>query len=587
MTSISNSMVFSTSLIIISTSSSVIQKWLIYSQHGYILGEFILSKDDMTIMIISFNNNNRNSTVGAMIPCSFSVILLLISSIFSSYFSIGSAFAQVFANTGPRPNDNNTGASAAAASPTPADNANQAEYLSYATQGANLFKSGNYQGALTAFDNAIAIDPNHYTSWNNRGLVLDKLGRNNDAIASFNKAISLNDTTASIWGSLGTSLYKMGRYSEAITAYDKAISLDPNNTAYQQNKDITLKSLATQPKLSSSNQANKSPSTNALTQSAVNLTAPNGNMTSSNSVLGSSTPSNQQTNNVKASQYSFVREWYSGNPRQFIDLGYIAVDSSGNVYVTQIGVNEKVQKFDSSGNFITEWGSAGHGDGQFSAVAGIAVDSSGNVYVVDSSGFKGNGNRIEKFDSSGNFITKWGTTGHGDGQFKSPLGIAVDSSGNVYVADRGNHRIQKFDSSGNFITKWGSYGLADGQFQNPYAVGVDSSGNVYVNDFVLGKIQKFDSSGNFITEWGSVGTGDGQMRGVYSIAVDSSGNVYVADSKNGRIQKFDSSGNFITKWGSGYYQPHTSPGYLAVGSSGNVYVTEFANKRITVFAPSG
>ena len=82
---------------------------------------------------------------------------------------------------------------------------------------------------------------------------------------------------------------------------------------------------------------------------------------------------------------------------------------------------------------------------------GVAVDSSGNVYVADSAN-----NRIQKFNSSGYFITKWGSLGSGDGQFFSPGGVAVDSSGNVYVADSMNARIQKFDIAGNFITKWGS-----------------------------------------------------------------------------------------------------------------------------------
>ena len=86
----------------------------------------------------------------------------------------------------------------------------------------------------------------------------------------------------------------------------------------------------------------------------------------------------------------------------------------------------------------------------FSNPSGVAVDSSGNVYVADT----GN-NRIQKFDSSGGFIAKWGSSGSGDGQFSYPSGVAVDSSGNVYVADTSNQRIQKFNSSGGFITKWG------------------------------------------------------------------------------------------------------------------------------------
>ena len=80
------------------------------------------------------------------------------------------------------------------------------------------------------------------------------------------------------------------------------------------------------------------------------------------------------------------------------------------------------------------------------------------------------------------FVRTWGSEGTGDGQFKYPEGIAIDSSGNVYVADNGNNRIQKFDSNGKFITKWGSDGTGDGQFDVPDGIAIDSSGNVYVVD---------------------------------------------------------------------------------------------------------
>ena len=79
-----------------------------------------------------------------------------------------------------------------------------------------------------------------------------------------------------------------------------------------------------------------------------------------------------------------------------------------------------------------------------------------------------------------------------DGYFNDPAGVAVDSSGNVYVADKDNHRIQKFDNNGNFITKWGSNGwTGNGQFQYPEDVAVDSSLNVYVADTYNHRIQKF------------------------------------------------------------------------------------------------
>jgi len=89
------------------------------------------------------------------------------------------------------------------------------------------------------------------------------------------------------------------------------------------------------------------------------------------------------------------------------------------------------------------------------------------------------------------FVTKWGSQGSGDGQFNWPEGVAVDSSGYVYVADEWNNRIQKFTSSGGFVTKWGNYGSGDGQFYKPRGVAVDSSGYVYVADTENHRIQKF------------------------------------------------------------------------------------------------
>lgn len=114
----------------------------------------------------------------------------------------------------------------------------------------------------------------------------------------------------------------------------------------------------------------------------------------------------------------------------------------------------------------------------------------------------------------------------------------MDPSGNVYVTDTDNNRIQKFSSSGTFITKWGSYGTGDGQFDTPSGVAVDASGNVYITDYYNNRIQKFSSGGTFITKWGSKGTGDGQFYYPQGVTVDSSGNVYVADSGNYCVHKF-------------------------------------------------
>ena len=277
--------------------------------------------------------------------------------------------------------------------------------------------------------------------------------------------------------------------------------------------------------------------------------------------------------------YHFVREWGSigTGDGQFDNPNGIATDSSGNVYVTDL-YNDRIQKFDSNGNFITKWNINYANRG----IGGIAIDSSGNVYITNSAN-----NNIQKFDSNGNFITEWGSIGYEDGQFAGATDVALDSSGNVYVIDAGGKgRIQKFDSNGNFITKWnttpkeGDIGLG--------GIDVDIHGYVYVFQISPSNnnIQKFDSNGNFITEWGSQGTGDGQFSEQSSIATDSSGNVYVADSGNNRIQKFDSNGNFITKWNSNDTHGEQPAFYsIAVGQFNNIYITDWNKDRILVFAP--
>lgn len=321
----------------------------------------------------------------------------------------------------------------------------------------------------------------------------------------------------------------------------------------------------------------------------------------------------------------FVRKW--GQFGALDLLSGIAVDNSGNVYATDVG-NNRVEKFDINGNFISKWGSSGSGDGQFNFPSGIAVDPSGNVYVADTQN-----NRIQEFDSNGNFLIKWGRYGSLNGQFNNPYDVAVDTNGYVYVADSWNHRIQKFDSNGNFVSAWGSLGFLDGQFYYPFGIAVDRAGYVYVADSNANRIQKFDlngnsllkwsvlyptsvaslrtdttgyvyvavtylnqariekydSNGNFVLSWGSKGQADGQFDMPSGIATDSLGYVYVSESHNRRIQKFDSNGTFVTKWlglgpGNGNFN---QPYGVASDSAGNVYVADRENARTQKFDSNG
>ena len=298
----------------------------------------------------------------------------------------------------------------------------------------------------------------------------------------------------------------------------------------------------------------------------------------------------------------------------------IAVDKAGNVYIADKG-NHHIRKTDSKGNTRTLAGSGilGFGGGGFAdgpgTVAkfywpeGIAVDSAGNVYVAD----KGN-HRIRKIDSRGNVSTLAGSQyGFADGQrmaakFYEPRGVAVDSTGIVFVTDTENHRIRKIDNRGRVSTLAGdgSAGFADGRgtsafFNGPLGIAVDKAGNIYVADIGNHRIRKIDSNGMVYTLAGS-GPSDHQGGGFadgpgtatkfcwpYDVAVDKAGNVYVADTSNNRIRKIDSKGNVSTLAGNGTdgfidgqgtVAQFSAPKGIVLDSAGNLYVADTNNHRI-------
>jgi len=212
---------------------------------------------------------------------------------------------------------------------------------------------------------------------------------------------------------------------------------------------------------------------------------------------------------------------------------FVAV-SNGVVYVAD---NSWIKEFDSDGNLILQFGSPGSGNGQFSFASGIAVDRSGNMYVADYYLM-----RVQKFTAGGGYVSQWGSAGSGNGQFNNPTGMCCDASGNVYVVDQSNHRVQEFTSSGVYVTQWGTHGSANGQFAFPSGIAVDALGNFYVTDEGNGRVQKFSPSFAYVTQFGSVGSANGQFVTPAGVAVDPAGNVYVSDTGNDRLQKYSGAG---------------------------------------------
>lgn len=162
-------------------------------------------------------------------------------------------------------------------------------------------------------------------------------------------------------------------------------------------------------------------------------------------------------------------------------------------------------------DFLTKWGGEGNAPGEFSIPTDIVTEAGDTVLVADDGGHA----RLQRFTSSGAFISTWGSFGSSEGQFDGLLGIAIDATtGDVYATEAGltTARVQKFTSSGVFIGTWGSKGSGDGQFVTPAAIATDArTGDVYVTDVGNGRIQKFSSSGPFIATWGGPGAGHGQF----------------------------------------------------------------------------
>jgi trimeric autotransporter adhesin len=281
----------------------------------------------------------------------------------------------------------------------------------------------------------------------------------------------------------------------------------------------------------------------------------------------------------------------------------LAVDKSGTLYIAD-GLNNRVRKV--AGGVITTVagnGTAGFtGDNaaatsaELSNPTGVAVDSSGNLYIADS------GNNVIRKVANGTITTFAGNNSTGPGysgdgasatgaQLNNPVGVAVDASGNVYIADAGNNAVRQV-GGGNIIT-------AAVGFTHPDGVAIDSSGNLYVADTVARRIVKY-FGGVYTTVAGTgqpaFGGDDGPgtqaaLNAPMGLAVDASGNVYIADTLNGRIRKLTPSGTITTVAGTGalYFSGDQGPATqaalyfprgVAVDPSGNIYIADTANSVI-------
>jgi streptogramin lyase len=213
----------------------------------------------------------------------------------------------------------------------------------------------------------------------------------------------------------------------------------------------------------------------------------------------------------------------------------ITIDPGGHIWVFErCGANScadstaaPILEFDASGKLLKSFGA-----GMFVFPHCVYVDKDRNIWVADAMGANGKGQQVTKFSPDGKVLMKLGkagVAGTGPDTFNQPSAVVVAPDGSIFVADghggESNARIVKFSKDGKFVKTWGKKGTAPGDFNEPHGIAMDSKGRLFVADRANSRIQIFDQDGKFLAEWKQFG----RPSGIY---IDKNDNIYVADSES-------------------------------------------------------
>jgi DNA-binding beta-propeller fold protein YncE len=270
----------------------------------------------------------------------------------------------------------------------------------------------------------------------------------------------------------------------------------------------------------------------------------------------------------------------TGNGEFYEPTGIGVNPINGDVVVSD-EKNNRVQVFNEKGEFVRTFGSGGTGNGEFKEPRGVAVDSKGNIWVTDT----GN-DRVQEFNEKGEYLAQFGTVGNGNGEFLEPKGLAVDSKGNIWVADSGNNRVEEFNEKREYVRQFAAG-------TDPIGVAVDSKGNVWTdNEDETGAIEEHNEKGELVQKFANRGEGSGDVRYPKRLTI-ADGNVWVPDAGNGRVDVFNEKGEYVTKFGDSgtELEKMSDPTGIAVDAQGRIWVADDESDRvdkwrITVLRPT-
>ena len=281
-------------------------------------------------------------------------------------------------------------------------------------------------------------------------------------------------------------------------------------------------------------------------------------------------------------KYERVDGWAKlPNGESFIDIGGISIDNQDRLYIFNRS-KHPMMVFDSNGNFLTSWG-----EEHVSRAHGSCIGPDGSIYCTDDKN-----HTVSKFSYDGDVLMVLGTkdkpsdTGYrdvpeiferissiskGGPPFNRPTGVALSSTGAIYVSDGyANARVHKFSPDGKLMFSWGEPGPEPGQFRLPHSIFIDRRDRIWVPDRENHRIQIFDDKGNYLTQWTDL------IRPT-DVFIDEEDTVYVSELCK-RVSIFSIDGRLLARWGNENHEISAplflSPHAVAVDSKGALYIGE-------------